>query len=221
MRRLTSVTALLLAVTVAPSAFGQWNLARFDEQRNRVYTTFGLDPAFVASAGYARVVPVFSHGFQLNADVGVAAAHTDTRDFRTRIGAQTSLLHWRSVNLSGTATFISRGTQNTIYRGFNFGADLTGALGVYRPAWFAAVEVGKDKAIITHITNSAYYRSTFYPGAKDGWYLDSGGTLHHGFAAGVTIRRAELLAKAGWITTERYNAVTPPMYGTLGLGFGF
>jgi len=213
-------TATLLA-GVATSASAQWNIARFNAEPNRVYTSFGLDPAFVASAGYARAIPVMSHAFQLNAELGVAAAHPDTRDFRTRVGAQTSLLHWRSVNFSGTATFISRGTENSIYRGFNFGADLTGALGVYRPGWFAAIEVGKDKAIMTHITNSSYYRSTFYADAKDGWYLDSGGTLHHGLAAGLTIRRTELMAKAGWLTTERYNSVMPPLYGTVGIGFGF
>lgn len=222
MNRMKSIyVAALLSALITPALFGQWNIARFDAQPNRVYTTFGLDPAFVGSIGYGRVLPVMSHNFQLTADAGVATAHVDTRDFRARLGTQTSVAQWRSLHLAGSATFISRGTQNSIYSGFNFGADVSGAIGVYRPRWFAAGEVGKDKAIITHITNSGYYRSTYYPGARDGWYLDAGGTIHHGVAAGVAIGKTELITRFGWQKTEDYNSLLPPMYGTVGLGLAF
>jgi hypothetical protein len=221
MRR-TSIIALsvLMSVLMAGQAAAQWNVARFGTTGGRMYTVFGLDPALVTSLGYGRVLPLIGHDFQFTGDAGVVAAHMDTRDFRVRLGTQTSLARWRSVHLTGSATFISRGTENSIYRGFNFGADLTATLGVYRRGWFAAGEFGKDKAIVTHVTHSDWYRKNFYPGAKNGWYLDTGGTFHYGLAAGLALGRAELVGRFGWARTEDFNELMPPLYGSVGVGFG-
>jgi hypothetical protein len=226
MSRLTSLfgrvgIAVVLSAVAARDAAGQWNVARFDGERNRVYATFGLDPALVSAVGYGRVVGVMSHDFQLTGDVGVVAARMDAHDFRARLGTQTSLVRWRSLHATGSATFITRGTDNAIYRGRNFGADLTGTLGVYRHRWFASGEIGKDKAIITHVTHSDWYRTNFYPDAKDGWYLNAGGTVHYGVAGGVALGRAELSGRVGRHRTEGRNALLAPMYATMGLGFGF
>lgn len=222
MRYISSIyLGVALSALAAAEANAQWNLARFAAERNRVYTTFGLDPALVSTVGYGRVVPVFGRDFVLTADVGVVTAHMDTRDFRARVGTQASVVRWRSVHLAGSATFITRGTENTVYSALGFGADLAGALGVYRPRWFAAGEFGFDKAIITHVTNSDWYRQNVYPDAKDGWYLDAGGTYHYGVSAGYSMGSTELTARAGWRRTERWADLSPGMYATLGIGFGF
>jgi len=222
MNRVTSITlGIVLLALVSHDAGAQWNVARFGTAPNRVYSTFGLDPAFVASLGYGRVIPLFGHDFQLAVDGGLAAAHVDTRDFRARVGVQTSLVQWRSVHVTGSATFITRGTENAIYRGLNFGSDFTGTLGVYRHRWFAAGEFGFDKAIITHVTHSDWYRTYYYPDAKDGWYLTGGGTFHYGLTGGLALGKAELVGRCGWRTTEDFNDLMPPMYASVGLGFGF
>jgi hypothetical protein len=222
MRHISSITlGVVLSALAARDATAQWNVARFDTERNRVYTTFGLDPALVTSVGYGRVVPLFNHDFQLTGDAGVVTARLDTRDFRARLGTQTSVVRWRSLHLAGSATFIVRGTENSIYKAFNFGADFTGTAGLYRRRWFMAGEFGKDKAIITHLTNSEWYRTHFYPDAKDGWYLDAGGTYHYGVVSGAALGRTEVVARAGWLRTERFDDMMPPMYASVGLGFGF
>jgi hypothetical protein len=41
--------------------------------------------------GYARLVSVMDHDSQLSGDAGVAMANMDARDFRARLGTQTSL----------------------------------------------------------------------------------------------------------------------------------
>jgi len=215
------IPGILLAAFAARDAAAQANVARYGTDRNRVYVSFGLDPAWVVSLGYGRVVPLLGHDVELISEVGVAAAHLDTHDFRARVGVQTSLVRWRSVNLTGAATFIARGTENSIYRGFNFGSDFTGTLGVYRHGWFAAGEFGFDKAIITHLSQSDWYRRYFYPGAKDGWYLDDGGTFHYGVAGGFALGRAALVGRVGWRRTEHFDQVMPPMYASGGVGFGF
>lgn len=220
-RPLPLVLGLLVSVLVAPDAAAQWNVARFDAGRDRVYTTFGLDPAFVTTVGYARMVPLFGQRFQLAGDVALAMTGWDLNDFRARLQAQTSIVRWRSLQLTGSATFITRGTENSIYRAINFGSDFTATGGVYRSGWFAAGEFGFDKAIITHITHSDWYRRYYYPDAKDGWYLNAGGTFHYGAVGGVTIGRVELVGRLGMRRTETFKDVTPPMYGALGVGVGF
>lgn len=222
MKRLASITVgVLLSVLVAGDAAAQWNAARFGTDRNRVYASFGLDPAFVTSLGYARVVSMSGHAFQFSGELGVAATRMDLRDFRVRLGAETSLVQWRSLHLVGSAVGIARGTDNVIFRGYDFGADVRGRLGVYRPGWFAAAEFGKDKAVITHVTHSDWYRTHYFPDAKDGWYLDAGGTLYHGLATGVALGRAEVTARFGWLRTEDYRELASPVYLSVGVGFGF
>lgn len=221
MSRTTMMLGVLLSVVVAADGAAQWNVARFGTERSRVYTIVGMDPSAVTAVGYGRVVQVSGHDFQVTGDAGVVAAGMDVRDFRARVGTQTSLVHWRSIHLTGSATFITRGTDNSIYRGLNFGADLTGTLGVYHPRWFAGGEFGFDKAIVTHVTHSDWYRENFYPDAKDGWYLDTGGTYHYGLAGGFAVGRTELVGRVGLLRTERFNALTTPGYVSLGVGLGF
>jgi hypothetical protein len=212
---------ILFTALLAPDVMAQWNVARFDASPNRIYATFGLDPAFLPTVGYGRVVSFFGHRLQLAGDVGIVAAEMDTRDFRARLHVLTSIVRWRSLHVTGSTAFIARGTDNSIYRGYNFGADLTGTLGVYRSGWFFVAEFGLDKAVITHLTHSDWYRTYFYPEAKDGWYRDPGGTFHYGLSAGFTVGRAELLVRYGQLCTEEFNELTPPMYATLGLGMTF
>ena len=189
MKRIRSMTlGLLLASLVTGDAAAQWNVGRFGTARKQVYSTFGLDPAFVTSLGMASVGTLMEHDFQLLGEMGVATARFDARDFRARLGVRSSLVRWRSVRLTGSALAIARGTENSVYQGINFGADFSATLGVYRQRWFAAAEGGKDKAVITHVTHSDWYRQNIYPDAKDGWYLDAGGTYHYGVIGGVSVK---------------------------------
>ena len=223
MRRPWSIAlgVLLLSVLVARDAAAQWNVARFETGRSHAYAAFGLDPAVVTSVGYAYVVGVSGHDFQLALDAGVAAAKMDTGDFRARLGMQTSLVTWGSLRATGSATFITRGTENTIYQGLNFGSDFTGTFGVYRQGWFAAGEFGFDKAIVTRVTHSDWYRTYYYADAKDGWYIDAGGTFHTGPTVGFATGQVEVVGRFGWLWTEDFNDLMPPMYASLGVGFGF
>ena len=220
-RLINSACALVLLAGAAQQAAAQTNVARFATERNRVYAAVALDPAVVSTIGYGRVASVFGHDFQFSGDVSVVAAGFDWKDARARLATQTSLLQWRSVHLTGSAAAIVRRTDNINFRAINFGADISGTLGVYRPGWFAAGEFGKDKAVITHLKHSDDYRDNFFPDAKDGWYLDAGGTYHYGFTAGVVVRGVEIGGRFGWMQTEDFNAMTPPVYASIGIGFGF
>jgi hypothetical protein len=216
-----AILLLAFGVLIASDTAAQWNVSRLETGSNRVYATFGLDPAFIPTVGYGRVVSIWGHPVQLASDVGIVAAELDTRDFRARVQAFTSIVRWRSFHIAGSAAFITRGTDNSIYSGLNFGADLTGTVGFYRKGWFVAGEFGYDKAIITHVTNSDWYRTYFYSDARDGWYLDSGGTVHYGAVGGIGFGRTELLLRYGVLRTENFNELTPPMYASVGFGIAF
>jgi len=216
-----AAVGLVVSMLVASDATAQWNVARFDTSPNRVHTGFGLDPALVTTVGYSRVLSLVGHRLQLSGDVGIAAANLDTHDFRARVQVLTSIVRWRSLYLNGSVTSITRGTENSIYRGLNFGADFTANAGVYRRGWFAAGEFGFDKAVVTHLTHSDWYRQYFYPEARDGWYLDAGGTFHYGLVGGITIGRAEVCGRGGVLRTENFNGLMPSFYAGLGVGLGF
>jgi hypothetical protein len=220
-RILRMLVALVVLALGARDVAAQWNVERFRTSGNQVYTTFGLEPALVTSVGYGRNVEVFGRPWQIGAEAGLVAYDFDIQDFRARLQARGTLLGWRSVRLVGSAAFITRGTENQIYRALNFGSDFTGALGVYKPRWFVTGEFGFDKAIITYLTHSDWYREHYYPDAKDGWYLNAGGTFHYGLTGGMAIGRTELTARIGQQRTEDFNALTPPLYASLGVGFGF
>ena len=220
-RILRALVALVVLAFVARDVAAQENVERYAMSHNQVYTTFGANPALVTSVGYGRNVKVFGRPWQVGVEAGVVAADFDIQDFRARLQARGTLVGWRSVRLVGSAAFITRGTENPIYRALNFGSDFTGALGVYKPRWFVAGEFGFDKAIITYLTHSDWYREHYYPDAKDGWYLNAGGTFHDGLTGGMAIGRTELTARIGQQRTENFNALTPPLYGSLSVGFGF
>ena len=202
----------------AREAWGQWNVTRFDSSTTWAYTSYGLDPAVVGSIGFARSIPQFRESL-VSAEVGWVVAGFDARDFRGRVTAQTSAVRWRSLRLTGDVALSARGTTNSIYRALGIGAATTWTLGVYRPRWFAGTEAGIDHNMATRITHTDWYKTYFYPDAKDGWYGGTGGTIHYGLTGGVTLGRTELMTRAGFLRTEQLNETVPPMYVNVGFGF--
>jgi len=87
MSRIASITlGILLSTLVAQDATAQWNVARFGAEKNRAYTTIGLDPAIITSVGFASVGSLVDRDMQISAEVGVVTAKIDTRDFRAKLG---------------------------------------------------------------------------------------------------------------------------------------
>ena len=220
-RTLGLIVALTIVVGARPTS-AQWNVARFGtENPNQMYVTFGLDPAMVTSVGYARDVRIAGLPWQLGVEAGVVAADFDVQDFRARLVARSALLRFGSVRVIGSASFITRGTENTIYRALNFGSDFTGTVGVYQQRWFLAGEFGYDEAIITYLRHSDWYREHYYPDAKDGWYLNTDGTFHYGVTSGVSIGQTEIAVRAGQRRTEDFNELAQPFYLSMGVGVRF
>jgi hypothetical protein len=198
----------------------QWNLARLQRGDARLHVSMALDPAVVTSLGYARTTSVLGGATQFGLEVGAVAGDADLRDYRVRLGGSVQLVQRGTFRVAASAAFMTRGTSNTIFRAINFGSDVGVTAGVYHRGWFVAGEVGFDKAIITHLAHTQEYRDQHYEDAKDGWYLNNGGTGRLGLQLGSSIGGAELLLRAGIARTQGGEALLAPGYLTLGLGFG-
>jgi hypothetical protein len=80
---------------------------------------------------------------------------------------------------------------------------------------------GHSTRVFANVRHSALYRSTFYAGAKDGWYAASGSSVHAGLRGGVRLGAAETYAKVGVAATGALNGTMPPFYGTVGSTYAF
>ncbi len=219
-RRILWATMLLLC-TKSAVACAQWNLARLTPGESRVQLNMGVDPAVIPSIGYSRVTSLFGLTAQAGIEGGVVAGKADLRDYRARLSGQVQLVQYRALRLAVSAAAITRGTSNDVFRAVNFGADVGAIGGLYRRRWFVAAEMGFDKAIVTHLTHTRTYRDQYYAEAKDGWYIDNGGTWRFGATGGVTMGRTELMLRAGVPRTQGGDALPIPGYLSLGVGVRF
>jgi hypothetical protein len=207
---------VLLVLLAPPSARAQeLNLATLDQGQNLVQVRTGAEYGFVASAGYARRLPLLGGQVVVHGDVTLPWAGLDLGDFRVRGGALVPVVgtgHWK---LSGGLTPTLRGTKNESARMTGVGADLSVLGGFYSPRWLAAVELGFDWALSTYIAHTAAYRSTVYAGARDGWYTTPGGNVRAGLQGGVSFGRSDLILRVGLVRDITGAAPLLPFYGTL------
>lgn len=222
-RRIRWAITLSLGVTcLTPlTARAQWNLARLAPGESRVQLTMGLDPAVIPGIGYSHVMSLAGAPAQVGLEGGVVAGEADLRDYRARLSGQVELVHYRALRVAASAAFVARGTSNDVYRATNFGADVGAVGGVYRRRWFLAAETGFDKPIVSRLSHTQLYRDRYYADAKNGWYVESGGTWRFGAVGGVTMGRTELMLRGGVPRTQGGESLPIPGYLSLGLGVRF
>ena len=135
--------------------------------------------------------------------------------------AQAGLLHAGWFDLSARLAFEVAGTENSIYTGTALRSEVVLLAGPYGRRWFALSEIGYDRAWLTYIKNSDWYRTYFYSDAKDGWYSGTGGTFAAGAKAGFAVGHVEVVVRAGITKSETLQALDLPFYATLGANYRF
>jgi hypothetical protein len=213
------VLIALLALTGAARA---QSFSRLEAGQQTVTAETGLQSGVVTSLGYARGLRVDRIHRTLIpfAQATLLMAKPDLHDYGLRAGAQLSVVSLGWFDLSAQLALGVAGTENSIYTGTALRTDLALLAGHYGRRWFALAEVGHDRAWLTYIENSAYYRA-FYPEAKDGWYAGTGGKLHAGMKGGVSIGAVEIVLRAGVVETETLQDLDLPFYATLGASYRF
>ena len=191
------------------------------ESSNHIVTAgIGWDYSIAFSAGY---------GYQLKSKLPLVLNVNFTKpsgkdlldDFKTKIGGQIVLLNLSNIKGAITLNGLYRRYQNDLVRLQNFGSEMRGTFGYYKPKWFIAIEADFDKAIVTHFKHSVRYREVIYSDVIDGWYEPAtGGNFSFGFQAGYSFRKSDITFNFGKIITQDFET-TPLIPFYLRLGYNY
>jgi len=185
------------------------------EHRHVANLAIGLDYGITLGVGYGYQLKT-KLPIVLGVEYSLPSGKNIADDFKTKVGGQ---IRWVSVGdfqFSTKIQGIFRRFENNYVRLNNFGSDLSGVIGYYKPKWFLAGEVGFDKAIVTHIKHPDLMKENF--AIKDGWYESAtGGNFYYGLQSGFSWRSHDLTLKAGKAITQDFKTEPIlPFYVQLG-----
>lgn len=192
------------------------------ENKHIVNANIGLEYGVIYGLGYGYQFKIKTLPFVANLEYSIPSGNNIFDDFKTKIGVQTRWINFHNFQFNTKINGVFRKFENDFVQMLNFGCDLSGIVGYYRPKWFVAAEVGFDKAIVTHFKHSKEYHNQ-YSGVEDGWFEPpTGGNFYYGLQAGFSFKKNDIYIKAGKILTQDFKT-TPmvPIYGQLGYNFKF
>lgn len=218
MKGISILIVLVLPFCIYQKGMAQtinWNASGND--RHIISAGIGWDYSLSFDLGYGyqikSKVPII-----LTGNFSIPAGEKMLDDFKTKIGGQLVLLN--KSNLKGSITWqgIYRSYENPLVRLQNFGSELKGAFGYFKPKWFVAGEAGFDKAIVTYFRHSETFKETIFPEVEDGWYEPAtGGNFHYGIQTGYSFKNSDITLNIGRVVTQDFRT-TPliPYYLKLG-----
>jgi hypothetical protein len=211
MEKIKSILTIALLSCVANISFSQTlNFGNFKKEDKHIVTVnAGLEHGLVFGAGYGYRIksqlPVI-----INAEFSLPSGETIFDDFKTKIGGQMRIYQNKNFHVIGKVQGIFRRTQNDFVRLLNFGSDMTGTAGYFKKKWFAAAELGFDKAIVTHFKHTESYKQV-YAKVQDGWFDPStGGHFYYSILAGYSFKASDVYIKYGKITSQNFNSKPLP-----------
>lgn len=217
----TFTTILGIAATVQP-AWAQETTIMPERTRHAVGLDGGLDEAFVVRATYS-----YRLGWDSPPDARIWARFTlpvvlpDLGDWAVEGGLQASALRWRDLRLALSVGPILKLDTNRLFTAFAAGLGATMLAGYEGPRWGLSLEAGWEQMLATYLRHSDRYVESINPGAKSGWYAASGSVARLGARGGFRVGSVEVFARVGVDATGLFNALTPPFYGTVGVGAAF
>lgn len=212
--QLGAIGALCAAASVAQAE--EVNFGAIEgNQQNMVHLRTGAEYAFVAGAGYARILRIDGRPLLVGGDVTLPWASFDLGDYRLRAEAMAPIVGPKEWKLAGRVAPMLRGLDDELARFTNFGVETGVVGGYYARQWMVAAELGLDWALSTHIKHSQRYRNIAYEDAKDGWYRNTGANFNYGLVGGGSFSRFDLLLRAGQGRDLQANPQLLPFYAML------
>lgn len=214
------IIPFLLAMHAGFSQTINWG-SLLRDQKHIVNLNLGTEYGLVFGAGYGyklnNRIPLI-----LNIEYSSPAGKNILDDFKAKPGINIRWIRAGNIHFSTKIQGVFRRYQNNYVRMVNWGSDMSGAIGYYKPKWFVAGEAGFDKAIITHFLHSEE-ALTKYPSIRDGWYQTStGGNFRYGLQAGYSYRVYDLGLNAGKVLSQDFKTTpTVPFYVSLGINRRF
>ncbi|TAJ44397.1 MAG: hypothetical protein EPO58_17565 [Chitinophagaceae bacterium] len=193
------------------------------QNKHLLHANVAAEYGVTAGLGYHRLMPVKNFPLWVGGEFSMPAGSNLTDDFKARLGAQIKIAAFNHFQFSARVQGISRRYQNQSVTLFNFGSDFAGTLGYYKKHWFWGVEVGFDKAIVTHFKHSDWYKENIYDNVQDGWYEPAtGGNFYYGIQGGYSMKKIDFTLKAGKLLQQDFKSQPLlPFYGQIGANFRF
>jgi hypothetical protein len=212
----------LLATCVHSVSAQKLNWSNFKNNQKHIANIHaGAEHGLVYGVTYGYHVKA-ARPIVLNAGYSFPAGNQLTDDFKTKLGGQINWYQTGNFYFASQLQGIFRRFENSYSRFLNLGVDISATGGFYKKHWFAAGEVGFDKAIVTHFKHSTSYKVNF-PGVKDGWYEPStGGNFYYGLLGGYSFNQADFYLRAGkLIQQDLKTSPMIPVYIELGVNWKF
>lgn len=212
---------ILLLIKSYPSSFAQTiNWAAIDSSKHLITENIGLD--YSVSFGFA-------YGYKLNtklptiliANFSIPAGEKSFDDLKTKIGGQICLLNNSKFKASISLLGIYRKYQTPLVQLQNFGSDIKGSFGIFKNRWFFAVELGFDKAIVTHFKHSQKFKDEIYSDVVNGWYEPpTGGNFYYGIQSGFSLKKIDITLNLGRLISQDFKTQAfLPFYFNLGVNY--
>ncbi len=209
------ILGILLLPCVASSQNINWENPA--TEKHQVYIGAGADYGVVYQLGYAcKISKSKRFPALLHVEYSFPSGNKLFDDYKVKLGGQVRLLKLGHFQFTAKVDGVFRRFENDFARLINFGSDVSGVIGYYRPKWFMAAETGFDKAIVTNFKHSAMYRKQ-YPGAQGGWYEPAtGGNFYYGLQGGVSFGRHDFSLRIGRVLVQDFKSKPLlPYYGAL------
>ena len=184
-------------------------------QKHIVNLNVGFDNASVVGIGYGYHLNT-KMPLVLNLEYSMPFGDKPFDDFKTKIGGQLNVVRANNFFTVVKAYGVIRRFDNDFARMINFGSEFSATAGLYKNKWFAAAELGFDKAITTHIQHSSLMKQ-YNPNVQSGWYIPTGGNFLYGLQGGYSFNRNDVYAKVGRTVSQDFKTKpTVPLYFQLG-----
>lgn len=188
------------------------------ENKHIINVNAGMEYGLNYGVGYGYHIKTKHFPIITNIEYSAPTGGKFFDDFKSKIGGQVSWINFHNFQFSTKVQGVFRRYENDFATLSNFGSDLAAVVGYYRSNWYAAAEIGFDKAIVTKFKLAQKYREQFGK-ALDGWYEPpTAGNVYFGIQGGYSFKNMDITLKAGKIVAEDFKSrPTIPFYGQLGV----
>lgn len=217
----TAIVAFIFMLSVASVKSQTVNWAGLEEKTTHIINVnFGLDNGMVYGLGYGHLLNIKQFHLMVHIEYSFPSGNKLFDDHKTKIGADIMWFEFQNVRFSTKIQGVYRRYENSFVRLVNFGSDLSGSIGYYKSKWFAAAEIGFDKAIVTNFKHSAKYKDIF-PAVVDGWYEPAtGGIFYYGIQAGYSMTKHDVYLRGGNVLNQDFKTKPfTPFYAEIGYNY--
>ena len=184
-------------------------------QKHMINLNLGFDHATSVGIGYGYHIN-WKMPLVLGIEYSMPFGNELLDDFKTKIGGQLNLIRTNSFFTTVKAYSVFRRFENDFARMVNFGSEFSATAGIYKNKWFAATDLGFDKAITTHLKHSSLMKEN-NPQVESGWYIPTGGNAWYGIQGGFSTKGSDLYARIGRTLAQDFKTrPTVPYYFQLG-----